>query len=115
MTAKGNKKLEVVEEMPDDDVRPTGADEAPPPDQPIEELEMVAIPFRGRDFNIPKMMDEWETEACLAMSQNDYVYAAKLLLGEGQWARLQMLGSKRKDIREFLLIFAEKINKECIG
>jgi hypothetical protein len=114
MTAKGNKKLEVVEEVAEE-VADLASTESGNTDSPIEELEMVAIPFRGRDFNIPKMMDEWETEACLAMSQNDYVYAAKLLLGEGQWARLQMLGSKRKDIREFLLIFAEKINKECIG
>ena len=79
------------------------------------EIARVSIPFRGREFLIPKEMDEWETEACLAMSQNEYVLAAKLLLGDGQWARLQMLGSKRKDIREFLVLFADVVNTECVG
>lgn len=77
--------------------------------------EMVDVSFRGHDFTIPKEMDEWDTEACIAISQQDYVLAAKLLLGSGQWALLQSLGSKRKDIREFLVVFGDVVSQECVS
>lgn len=76
-------------------------------------VEMVDVPFRGHNFKIPRDMDEWDTEACLAMSQQEYVLAAKLILGGGQWALLQSLGSKRKDVREFLIIFGDVVGREC--
>lgn len=75
---------------------------------------LALIQFRGHTFSIPKDMDEWETEACIAMGQKSYVIAAKLLLGDGQWALLQSLGSKRKDIREFLTVFGEAIARDCV-
>jgi hypothetical protein len=100
---------------------PAKTQPAKPPAEPVEvaqtngHIEMAEIPFRGRTFTIPVDMDEWETEACLAMGQSDYVLAAKILLGTGQWALLQSLGSKRKDIREFLLSFATVVEKDCRG
>lgn len=78
-------------------------------------IPMAEIPFRGQKFTIPVDMDEWETEACIAMGQSDYVMAAKILLGTAQWAVLQSLGNKRKDIREFLMVFASVVEKECTG
>lgn len=78
-------------------------------------IDTAEIPFRGKTFTIPADMDEWETEACLALGQSDYVMAAKILLGGAQWALLQSLGSKRKDIRQFLLVFADVVEKQCHG
>jgi len=77
--------------------------------------EVVPIEFRGHTFFIPKDMDEWDTEACLAMGQQEFVLASKLLLGQGQWALLQSLGSKRKDIREFLSVFGDVVARDCVG
>ena len=78
-------------------------------------VEMVQVPFRGHDFAIPKDMDEWDTEACLAIGEKKYLFAAKTVLGPGQWALLRSLGSKRKDGNEFLTVFAAVVQSECIG
>lgn len=113
--AKKAAKLEAVHgepELPFDEDGP-GDGEAEADDEAA--VVMVKIPYRGIDFAIPKEMDEWDTEACLAMNQGNYVLAAKILLGTGQWAGLQALGSKRKDVREFLTVFAAVIDKECIA
>lgn len=104
-------KLTTVED-PDDlitDTKPVDTEDKPEP------IELALIKFRDKTFTIPKDMDEWPTEACLAMGQSEYVLAAKLLLGSGQWALLQSLGDKRKDIREFLVVFGNIIDKDCTG
>jgi hypothetical protein len=116
MSATAKKaKLEAVEEL---------EAELPPPVEEVvaaidaevdAKLETVKLKFRGHDFEIPKLMDEWETEACLAMNEGNYVLAAKLLLGPMQWPLLLALGNKRKDIREFLSTFADVVDKECVA
>lgn len=100
-------KTAPVEDVPEEEV-----DEPPEVDAPIE---LVDIPFRGQTFQIPRDMDEWDIEACLALSQHNYAQSAKLLLGTGQWALLQSLGSKRKDINDFLVVFGRVIDRECTG
>lgn len=77
-------------------------------------IELVTIPFRGKTFTIPKDMDEWDTEACLAFSRQELLLAAKMLLGPAQWALLQSVGSKRKDTLAFLAVLGPAINKHCI-
>jgi hypothetical protein len=112
-TAK-KKNLEVVE---DDGEEPIGVveDPNPPAAEAEPEVAMVPISFRSMRFEIPRDMDEWQTEACLAMNQSNYVYAAKLLLGDRQWAQLMAVGDRRKDIREFLTVFAEVVDKDCVA
>ena len=108
---KTKPMLEVIEDQEDSDDEQT-IDETPAAEP---EIETVPIVFRGFTFTVPKDMDDWETEACLAMSQNEYVLAAKLLLGPQQWMILQSLGSKRRDIREFLALFADIVNRDCVS
>lgn len=86
------------------------------------ELELVEITFRGQVFTVPKDMDEWETEACLAWSRSvassllaDWVNTVKDLLGAEQWNRLQALGTKRRDITEFLTTLIDTVNRECVS
>lgn len=85
----------------------TDVDEAP--------IEVVNIEFRGQTFTIPRDMDEWDIEACLAMGRHNYAEAAKLLLGTGQWTLLKALGSSRKNINEFLVVFGGVVKRECNG
>jgi hypothetical protein len=78
-------------------------------------IEVVNIEFRGQTFTIPRDMDEWDIEACLAMGKSNYAEAAKLLLGTGQWTLLKALGSNRKNINEFLVVFGGVVKRECNG
>ena len=103
-------KLEVVEpEEPEVEAA------ASPPEKVDDKPETVSIEFRDFEFKIPKMIDEWETEACLSMNQGNYILAAKILLGSAQWALLMSIGNKRKDIREFLTAFANVVDEECVS
>ena len=107
MTGAKKAKLEAVDEI-EEELPPSVADV-------VAATEQVKIKFRGVDFEIPKLMDEWATEACLSMNEGNYVLAAKILLGPGQWPRLMALGDKRRDIREFLSLFADVVDKECVA
>lgn len=107
MTAAKRAKLEAIEE---------------PVDEPAPELELVEIAFRGQVFTVPKDMDDWETETCLAWSRSvkssqlaDWVQTVKHLLGPEQWDRLQALGSKRRDTTEFLTAMIDTVNKDCVS
>jgi hypothetical protein len=77
-------------------------------------LATVKVPWRGHDFEVPKFMDEWDTDACIAIGDGSYIAAAKILLGSRQWKTLHSLGPRRKDMREFLVVFATIINEECV-
>jgi hypothetical protein len=88
---------------------------SPPETDDDDSVDTVEIPFRGANFVIPKNLDDWEIEACLAIGSKQYASAAKIILGAGQWAMLQALGSKRRDINEFLLVFGRVVQEECVG
>lgn len=105
MTAVKKAKLEALEE----------------PVVPAE-LELVEVEFRGQTFTLPKDMDDWETEACLAWSRSvassqltDWVDTVKALLGAEQWDRLQALGTKRRDMTGFLTVMIDTVNRDCVS
>ena len=120
MSSAAAKKAKLAAVDDDEPQLPLGIDDEPetapdPEPEPEPEIELVKVPYHGVEFTIPKEMDEWEVEACLAMNQGNYILSAKLLLGPAQWAGLQAMGSRRKDMREFLAVFADVIDKECIA
>ena len=117
MTAQKKQKLDepAAEPAPELKIAEAVADVDAAIEAAEDEIELVTIKFRETEFTLPKLMDEWDTEACLAMNEGNYVLAAKLLLGRGQWAQLMALGDKRKDIRAFLRVFADVVDEECIA
>jgi len=62
---------------------------------------------------VPRDLDDWETDACIALAEKNFLVAVKVQLSAGhQWTRLNRLGSKRRDLMEFLAIFGEKVMTE---
>lgn len=72
--------------------------------------------FRGQTFTVPRDLDDWETDACIALSEKNFLLAVKIQLSAGnQWTRFNALGSKRRDLMEFLAIFGAAVMNEVVG
>lgn len=94
--------------MPKTKSETDAADAEPQPD-------LVPVEFRGQKFWIPREMDEWDTEACIAIARDDFMTAAKHLLGPAQWALLRSLGTRKKDTLAFLVALGEVTRKDCVS
>ena len=72
--------------------------------------------FRGQTFTVPRELDDWETDACIALAEKNFMVAVKVQLSAGnQWTRFNALGSKRRDLMEFLTVFGDAVMRECVS
>lgn len=81
-------------------------------------VETVEMSWRGATFTFPRDMDDWETVTCIAVSDasrsrdlKDMRVAMQLVLGDEQFAKL---GTKRRDLIEFSIAFAEFVDESCV-
>ncbi|TXH20717.1 MAG: hypothetical protein E6R06_21545 [Mycobacterium sp.] len=95
------------------------AKKSPAPSDPKDGAnadDVVTMQFRGQTFTVPRHLDDWETDACIALSEKNFLLAVKVQLTAGnQWTRFNALGSKRRDLMEFLAIFGAAVMQEVVS